>query len=199
VDADERLDHFSLTPCPAALPENILPTQVRPPAHKPDIIILLEPRLVSHTSSRRRYSVIRKIQRGEWKYCTDGNLKDGHLITEKCTPLANAFRSKWPCTHVDIVPTVMSRTGTPHSLTHTNITTLINPGTDPLDKPSNTPTRDTTCILSRLHIHTVQWLHHLLRIYRIKVFTTYKQVLHSISNPTFPCNTTPNPTLPKTF
>jgi hypothetical protein len=101
-------------------------------------------------------------------------MKDIHYLIEKCTPLANALHSQWRGTHVDVVPIVMSRTGIPHSLTHTNITTLISPRTDPPDKPSNTPTQDTTRIISRLHIHYVQWLHHLLRIYRIKSFTTYK-------------------------
>jgi hypothetical protein len=44
------------------LSRDILPTTVRPSAHKPDYIRLLEPRLVGHTNGRRRYSSIRKIQ-----------------------------------------------------------------------------------------------------------------------------------------
>jgi hypothetical protein len=177
VDADEGLDYSSLTCCPAALPEDILPTELRPPTHKPEFIRILEPRLVGHTSSRRKYSSCHIIHIGEWKYCIDNNRIDTyHFIIEKYTLLANALRSQRSGTHVDIVPIAISCTGTPHSLTHTSITTLVNPRIDPPHKPSNTPTRDTTRTISRLHIHFVQWLHHLLRICRITSFTTYKQL-----------------------
>jgi hypothetical protein len=52
----------------------ILPSALRPPAHKPDFIRLLEPRLVGHTNDGRRYSSMKKIQVGRCKYCTDHNL-----------------------------------------------------------------------------------------------------------------------------
>jgi hypothetical protein len=65
VDADEALDYFYLIRCPAVLSEGVMLTQLRPLAHKPYLIRLLEPRLVGHTSSRRRYSSIRKDRVGE--------------------------------------------------------------------------------------------------------------------------------------
>jgi hypothetical protein len=61
----------------------------------------LEPRMIGHSNSRRRYSSIRKIQIGEWTYCTDYNLRDTYqLIMQKYTPLAYALRSHWPGTIV---------------------------------------------------------------------------------------------------
>jgi hypothetical protein len=79
VDAEEGLDHSSITRCPAALRENILPIKLGSPAHKPDFIRLLEPRLVGHTLSRRRYSTTRKIQTRELKYCTHNNPKTPNI------------------------------------------------------------------------------------------------------------------------
>jgi hypothetical protein len=82
VAADEGLDRSSLIRCPVVLQEGSLPAQLQPQAHNLDVIRLVEPRVVNHTSSRRRYSSIYRIQIGEWKYCTDNNLKDTahHLI-----------------------------------------------------------------------------------------------------------------------
>jgi hypothetical protein len=96
------------------------------------------PHLVGHASSRRRHSSIRIIYIGEWKYCAYNNLKyTHHLIIAKWTPLANALSPHWFGTKVDIIPIVMSRIGTPHTLTHryTHVTSLINPRTDQPDNP----------------------------------------------------------------
>jgi hypothetical protein len=73
VTIDEGLSPDSLTTCNAILPDEIFPS-LRPPAHKPDFIRLLEPRFVGHTNGRRSYSSIENIQIGELKYCTDHNL-----------------------------------------------------------------------------------------------------------------------------
>jgi hypothetical protein len=52
--------------------------------------------------TRRRYSSMKKIQIGEWKYNTDHNLShSAQLIRAKYTPLTNAIRSHWPGTEVD--------------------------------------------------------------------------------------------------
>jgi hypothetical protein len=61
-ESDEGLDLSSITHYPAVLPGEILPTQVKPKAHKPDSIRLFEPRLADHTSPRRRYASPRKIR-----------------------------------------------------------------------------------------------------------------------------------------
>jgi hypothetical protein len=140
VDVGEGLDPSSLTCFPAVLREDILLTQLRPFTHKPYFIRLLQPPLLGHSSPRRPYSSISKIQIGGWKYYTDDYHKNTyHLIIEKYTPLANALRSQWLDTQVDIIPIVMSHTRIPHNPTHTSITSLINPRTDPPDKHSQTP------------------------------------------------------------
>jgi hypothetical protein len=153
---------------------------MRSQARKDDFIRLLEPRLVGHSSSCCRYSTTRKIQTGEWKYCTDNNLKDNNdLMLQKYTPLANALRSHWLGKQGDIIPIVMSRTGTSHVLTLTNITSF-----------SSTRERthgQTSSYLPPRHIpHHVlstctQCSHYLPRIYRIKSLTTRKQ-LHCASH-----------------
>jgi hypothetical protein len=65
VVADEGLSTDSLTSCHAIVPDEILPSVLRPPAHKPDFIRLLKPKFVGHTSDRRRHSSIKEIQIGE--------------------------------------------------------------------------------------------------------------------------------------
>jgi hypothetical protein len=97
VAADEGLSPDSLTSCPAILHTEILPPALRPPAHKPDFIRFLEPRYVGHTNGRRRYSSIKKIQIGKWKYCTDHNLSHtAQMIRAKYAPSplpsANTFK-----------------------------------------------------------------------------------------------------------
>jgi hypothetical protein len=58
--------------------------------HKPDFIRLLDPRFVGHTNGRRHYSSIKRIEIGEWKYCTDHKLSHtALLIRNKYTFLAN--------------------------------------------------------------------------------------------------------------
>jgi hypothetical protein len=80
-----------------------------------------------------------------------------------------------PGTEVDILPIVMSRTGTPHSSTITSITSLLTPRTDPPDKLISKARLDTSRILAQLHTHSVQWLHHLLLVYRIKLRKTSRR------------------------
>jgi hypothetical protein len=86
VVANEGLSPESLTSCPVILPENKLPSILRPLAHKPDFIRLLEPRFVGHSNGRRRYSSIQKIQIGEWKCCTYHNLSHTAQLIAINTP-----------------------------------------------------------------------------------------------------------------
>jgi hypothetical protein len=143
------------------------------PTHKPDSIRLLEPRFIGYSNNKRRCSSIRKIQIGEWKYCTDYNLSHtAQLIRDKYnTPPANALLSHWSCTNIDILPIVMSRTGTLHTSTIISLTALLTLRTDPPDKPISKARLDTTRILSQIHLHTVEWLRHLF-IYRLKSRTS---------------------------
>jgi hypothetical protein len=56
------------------------------------------------------------------------------MIRDKYSPLTNAIHMHWPCTEVDILPIVMSHTGTPHSSTITSRTSLLTLRIDPHDK-----------------------------------------------------------------
>jgi hypothetical protein len=47
--------------------------------------------------------------------------------------------------------------------------------TDSLDKLVSKTRLDNTRILSHLHLHSVQWLYHILLIYRIKSRTTTRR------------------------
>jgi hypothetical protein len=135
VHLNEGLSPDSLTSCHAILHDEILPPALRPPAHKPNFIRLLEPRLVGHTNGRRRDSLMKKTQIGEWKYNTYHNLPHtAQMIRDIYTPLANAIQRQWLCTDVDILPIVMSRTCTPHTSTITSLASLLTLRIDPLDK-----------------------------------------------------------------
>jgi hypothetical protein len=90
------------------------------------------------------------------------------MIRDKYTPLAHAIRQHWLGTEVDILPKVMGLTGTPHTSTIKGLTSLLTLRANPLEKPISKTRLDTTHILAQLHLHIVQWLHHLLLIYRIK-------------------------------
>jgi hypothetical protein len=180
VVADEGLSHETHTSCPAVFHEETRPSVLRPPAHKPDFIRLLEPGFVSHTNERRRYSSIKKIQIGEWKYCTDHNISHtAHMIRDKYTPLANVIRQRLPGTEVDILPVNMTRTGAPHTSTIASPISLLTLRTDPPDKLISKTGLDTERILAQLHLHSVQWLHHLLPIYRIKSRTITRRTFPS--------------------
>jgi hypothetical protein len=50
----------------------------------------------------------------------------------------------------EVIPLSMSHKGTPHTLTHTVITTLMHLTTDPSEKTFDTLSPDTTRILFRL-------------------------------------------------
>jgi hypothetical protein len=88
VVADEGLSPDSLTSYHVILPEYIMPSELRPPAHKLDFIRILETRFVGHSNGRKRYSSIKKIQIREWKYCIDHNLSHtAQMIRGNYTPL----------------------------------------------------------------------------------------------------------------
>jgi hypothetical protein len=84
VNVDEDRDPTSLTCCPTMLHDDILTAQLRPHARKPpDFIRLLEPRLIGHSTSWRRYSSIREIQIGQLKHCNDSNLTNTYQFVMK--------------------------------------------------------------------------------------------------------------------
>jgi hypothetical protein len=77
------------------------------------------------------------------------------LIRAKYAPLANATRQHMPGTALDILPIVMSRTGTPHSSTITSLTSFLTLRTDPPDKLISKARLDTSRIIAQLHTHNV--------------------------------------------
>jgi hypothetical protein len=70
------------------------------------------------------------------------------MIRVKYTSLAKAIRQHWQGTKVDILPIVMSRTGTPHSSTITSLTSLLTLRTDPPDKLISKALLDTSRIIT---------------------------------------------------
>jgi hypothetical protein len=71
VVAHEGISPDFLTTFRAGLPNELLPPSLRPPAHKLDFIRLLEAIFIGYSGTKRRYSSIKKIQIGYWKYCTE--------------------------------------------------------------------------------------------------------------------------------
>jgi hypothetical protein len=67
------------------------------------------------------------------------------MIHGKYTPLANAIPQHWPCTTVDILPIIMSRTHTPHTFTIVGLTSQLTLRTDPLRQ---------TCLENTTRQHT---------------------------------------------
>jgi hypothetical protein len=65
VAVEEGLSLDYLTSYPVILVEDLLPSSLRHPAHKPDFIRLLEARFVGQTNVQRRFSSIEKSQVGE--------------------------------------------------------------------------------------------------------------------------------------
>jgi hypothetical protein len=61
VVVDEGNFPDSLTSSPAVLPDDKLPSLLKPSAHKPDFIRLLEATFVGHSNAKRRYSSTKKI------------------------------------------------------------------------------------------------------------------------------------------
>jgi hypothetical protein len=85
----------------------------------------------------------------ECKYCINTSLSHtAQLVRDKYTPMASALRAHWPGTDIDILPIVMSHTGTPHTSTITSLTSLLILRTDPPDKLISQTRLDNTRILS---------------------------------------------------
>jgi hypothetical protein len=72
------------------------------------------------------------------------------IDSRRIHPLANAIRRHLRGTEVDILPIVMSRTGTPHSSTITSLTSLLTLRTDPSDKLISKARLDTSRIIAQL-------------------------------------------------
>jgi hypothetical protein len=80
-----------------------------------------------------------------------------------------------PYAKIDILPIVMSRTGTTRTSTITSFTSLLTLRTGHSYKLIYETHLDKRGILSQLHLHTVQWLRHLILIYHFESRTTSRR------------------------
>jgi hypothetical protein len=93
------------------------------------------------------------------KYCNDHKLSHtAQHINTKYNQLTNALPHHWPGSEINILPMVMTRTGTPHTSTIAILTSLITLRRDPTDKIISKARPETTRILSHFHLHIVKWL-----------------------------------------
>ena len=153
-----------------ALPEYILPAEHRPQHYKPDIIRAIGYILENGTLTRDpTYHGPRSLQIIECKYSTDYNMHEIiEHITELYTPLKDQIQrhGTWP-DPIQIVPIVISRTGSFHTRTLSEIAQLISPKEQPPDINTVTyRTLDPTTkkAIQSLHIHAQQWLSLILSI-----------------------------------
>jgi hypothetical protein len=164
---EEGLQHDKISNhyYPYSLPEYILPIDARPTHYKPDLIreigyyINSQGRLEEDNTytGRRRFQII------ECKYSTDTNILEviDHILNIY-EPLRQAMymhaTGEWKA-DIEIIPIVISRTGSFHTKTLAAIAQLISFQEEPPDtltyKQLSPPARD---IVMALHIHAQEWL-----------------------------------------
>jgi hypothetical protein len=153
-----------------------------------DFIRLLEPRFVGHTSGRRRYSSIKMIQIGEWRYCTDHNLShSAQMIRDKYTHLANGIRQHRSGTEVDI-PSIIITIAKVH-LTHPPFPvspplfspfaqTLLTNSAQKHDSPRPASQHISTCIMSNTYVSFSSTASNLVRPHAAPPLTAPTNALH---------------------
>lgn len=93
-------------------------------------------------------------------------MHDGIFTSYK--PIAHALREEWPGCELNIIPLVMSRTGTPHK------STVKGRITKPMracrsNKPEHSnPSGGHCALLKHVDMYAVQWLHRPFQVYKIK-------------------------------
>ena len=155
---------------PTILPEYLLPSYKRPQHHKPDII-----RAVGYTIDERTgllimdltYTGHRTLQIIECKYSTDTNMDTIYDdIKNIYTPLRHSILDHgWWDDTIEIIPIVISRTGSFHVKTLGEIAQLVSWQEEP--PPVRTYTsldRDCKAIVRELNAHAQQWLTLLLAV-----------------------------------
>ena len=157
---------------PNIIPEEFLPKDKRPRGCKPDMIrlkgCLKRPgrKLHPNTPSRGNHKGQRVMQLIECKYSTDTRLQDTiSEIHTKYAPLRQAIidHGNWGG-EVEIIPIVISRTGSFHTKTLAEIAQLISPQEEPPDaltyrrlpKPSQK-------LVMTMHVHAQNWLTKILQ------------------------------------
>ena len=156
------------------IPENLLPKHLRPKHHKPDIIRAIGYKMVNGQLEKdKTYKGQHRIQFIECKFSTDHNInKVTESIIQIYTPLKTITEAHNPTLTVEIVPIVISRTGTFSHATKKMIHQLISLKEEPPDSDTYTKHPDATQLIQKLHIHAKKWLHTILKIARTRLKPT---------------------------
>ena len=160
---------------PAKIPDFILPKHKLPTSYKPDMIRLKgcqwPPNMPdSHAISKRPgYTGPKVMQLIECKYATDTDMHDTIAeITEKYAPLCQAIRDHgtWDG-EIEVIPIVISRTGSFHVRTLAEIAQIISPMEEPPDflTYKQLPRKVQKTVMA-LHVHAQEWLYDTLRTAR---------------------------------
>ena len=164
-----KTERSPITPAPAAkIPEFLLPKHKLPTGHKPDMIRLKgcvwPPKGPGRPSVPKRpgYTGPKVMQLIECKYATDTNMHETIAeIKEKYAPLCQAIRDHgtWDG-EIEIIPIVISRTGSFHVQTLAEIAKLISPLEEPPDNLTykQLPRRAQNTVMA-LHVHAQEWLY----------------------------------------
>ena len=151
------------------VPEYILPKHSRPRHYKPDMV-----RAVGFYQAPDgtlapdpNYHGRRYLQLIECKYSTDHDSQDIIAnINEKYRPLVDAIRAHntWPFP-VEIIPIVITRTGSFNVKTLAEIAQLVSPQEEPPDALTYRELpQEAKRIVMKLHVHAQHWLHLILQI-----------------------------------
>ena len=150
---------------PNTLPEYILPHEHRPAHYKPDLIRAIGYKFDSQGNlvEDNTYTGQRIIQLIECKYSTDTNM---HIIIEHILELYEPLRraimlhatGEWKAT-VQVIPIVISRTGSFHVKTLAAIAQLVSFQEEPPDTMTYKQLpRNAQHIAMALHVHAQEWL-----------------------------------------
>ena len=134
----------------------------------------LHPQQTRQTSQRSHIPRTKTIQIIECKYATDGNIQTIiEHIYEIYDPLRQALQTYGTLkADVEIIPIVISRTGTFHVKTLAVISQLVSFAEEPPDALTFKQLPPTAKrITMALHVHAQEWLSHISKISR-KILTT---------------------------
>lgn len=151
------------------IPDHVLPKHCRPRHYKPDMVravgFYLNPD--GTLTPDPNYHGQKRLQLIECKYSTDTDTHDiSNSIHEKYRPLQDAIRAHGSWQHpVEIIPIVISRTGSFNVKTLAEIAQLISPQEEPPDRLTYKELpKEAKRLVMKLHVHAQHWLHHILQV-----------------------------------
>ena len=152
------------SPYPTVIPQYLLPREKLPQHHKPDMIRATGYTLDDTTGRLTRdltFHGRRALQLIECKFSTDTNMDEiYHSIKQLYEPLKRSILEHgWWDDPIDIIPIVLSRTGSFHVKTLGEIAQLVSWQEEPppITKYKDL-TRDARKIAQALHTHAQDWL-----------------------------------------